>query len=84
MKISKEWIKDKTYYRKKCNDLKTENKEQRETFETATREWAKQLTDKQAEIDFLRQKMEQKDHRLKQKIERIKELESRKKKVTRY
>ncbi len=76
MKISKEWIKDKTYYRKKCNDLEIENKEQRETFEIATREWAKQLTDKQAEIDFLRQKMEQKDHRLKQKIERIKELEN--------
>lgn len=80
MKISKEWIKDKTYYRKKCNDLEIENKEQRETFEIATREWAKQLTDKQAEIDFLRQKMEQKDHRLKQKIERIKELENGKKK----
>ena len=29
MKISKEWIKDKTYYRKKCNDLKKENKEER-------------------------------------------------------
>lgn len=80
MKINKEWIKDKTYYRKKCNDLEIENKEQRETFEIATREWAKQLTDKQAEIDFLRQKMEQKDHRLKQKIERIKELENGKKK----
>lgn len=79
MKISKEWIKDKTYYRKKCNDLEIENKEQRETFEIATREWAKQLTDKQAEIDYLKEKIEKKDHRLKQKIERIKQLENGKK-----
>ena len=72
-----EWIKDKGYYRKRANTVENENKIQRETFEEATREWAKQLIDKKEEIEHLKNKVQLKEKTIKELKERNKELESK-------
>ena len=72
-----EWIKDKTYYKKRTNTLENENKMQRETFEEATREWTKQLLDKTADIEHLRNRVQLKDKTIKELKERNKELEKK-------
>lgn len=75
-----EWIKDKTYYRKKANTLKLENELQRKAHAHNTIEWTKQIEDKEADIQYRDTRIKLLNGRLKKYEERIKELETPKKK----
>ena len=71
-----EWIKDKSYYKKKYNTEKQEHEYSKQVMvETITRVIEENQILKQ-EIEYLRQVINRKSDRIKQKIERIKELEN--------
>ncbi len=75
-----EWIKDKTYYRKKANTLKLENDLQRKTHAHNTIRWTEQIEDLTADCEYRNTRIKLLNSRLKKCEERIKELETPKKK----
>lgn len=52
-----EWIKDKSYYRKKANTIENAKEFLTMTFEQATMEWSRQLVEKNTEIDSLKKQL---------------------------
>ena len=71
-----EWLKDKTYYRKKANTLKLELDLQRKTHAHNTIAWTKQIEDLTMSLEYKNAKHKvtlQENRKLK---ERIKELEN--------
>ena len=75
-----EWIKDKTYYRKKANTLSNELDLQRKAHAHNTIKWTEQIEEKEADIQYRDTRIKQLNSRLKKCEERIKELEAPKKK----
>ena len=71
-----EWLKDKTYYRKKANTLKLELDLQRKTHAHNTVEWTRQLEDMAADVDYKKTKLRLANKEIKDLKERIKELEN--------
>ena len=83
-----DWLKDKTHYRSKYNTVKIELKVQRDAFATATLEWARQLEEKEAGLQYwkkssdLRTKLikevKEENKKLKEKLEKYESRRSRK------
>lgn len=71
-----EWIKDKTYYKRKYNTEKQEHEYSKQVMtETITRV-IEENTLLKKEIEYLNQILQKRSERIKQKIERIRELEN--------
>ena len=75
-----EWLKDKTYYRKKANSLKLELDLQRKTHANNTIAQTKQIEDLGASDEYKTTKLRLAAKEIKELKERIKELEAPKKK----
>lgn len=75
-----EWIKDKTYYRKKANTLKLENELQRKAHAQNTIAWTKQIEDFKASEEYKDTKIKLANKTIKELKERIKEFEAPEKK----
>lgn len=74
-----EWLKDKTYYRKKANTLKLELELQRKTHANNTIAWTKQIEDITADFEYKKTKLKLAHEDIKKLKERIRELETPKK-----
>ena len=75
-----EWIKDKTYYRKKSNTLDNELEIQRKAHAQNTIAWTKQIEDLKASEEYRNMRIKLLTGENKKLKERIKELEAPKKK----
>lgn len=74
------WMRDKTYYRRKYNTEKQEHEYSKQVMtETITRV-IEENTLLKKEIEYLNEILKRKSDRIKQKMERIRELESNKRK----
>jgi hypothetical protein len=82
--MDKEWIRDKYYYRKKYNTEKQEHKYTKSVMIETINRVIEENQLLKSENEYLKQTINRNRDRIKQKIERIKELESHKKRVTRY
>lgn len=71
-----EWLKDKTYYKKKKNKLELEIELQRKTHAHNTIAWTKQIEDLASSVDYKTTKLRLANKEIKDLKERIKELES--------
>lgn len=75
-----EWIKDKTYYKKKSNTLENELEIQRTAHAQNTVAWTKQIEDFKAREEYKNTKIKLANKTIKELKERLKELEAPKKK----
>ena len=72
------WIKNfrqEGIYKKRCNDLELENKNDRDAYTLSIQELSKQLTDKQAIIEYKDKTIQLRDKTIRTLKERNKELE---------
>lgn len=74
-----EWLKDKTYYKKKKNTLENELEIQRKAHAHNTIAWTKQIEDLTASLEYKETKLKSINKEMKNLKERIKELENTKK-----
>lgn len=74
-----EWLKDKTYYKKKMNSLELEIELQRKTHAHNTIAWTKQIEDLGASLDYKTTKLRLANKEIRELKEYIKELETPKK-----
>lgn len=74
-----EWIKDKTYYKKKKNSLELEIELQRKTHAHNTIAWTKQIEELNTIIENKTIKLRRANKEIKDLKQRIKELETPKK-----
>lgn len=75
------WIKNfrqEGTYKKRCNDLELENKNDRDAYTLSIQELSKQLTDKQAIIEYKDKTIQLRDKTIRTLKERNKELEENK------
>lgn len=71
----KEWIKDKTYYKKKYHRKKIEYKIMESTYERELKQKMFQIAELQDEVEYYKEKNRQYRKSLNEKKEKIRELE---------